>query len=205
MFRFFESIAILNGQARNLNFHQFRIDQTFKKFYPHTESHHLEYLLAKEIKTDHPLLKCKFSYNDKSFKFYTLPYKQKSFQGFQLIRCNNLQYDYKFTDRSNLDKLTNLIPDENQIIIVRNNLLTDSTFSNLIFFDNYRWLTPAKPLLEGTMRSSLLAELRIYEELISTDHLHLFKSFKLINALNSIDEAIEFPVSLISNEIKNYI
>ena len=51
------------------------------------------------------------------------------------------------------------------------------------------------------MRASLLAEWRIHEEQIEPNQFHLFKSFKLINALNSIEDSPEYPISLIKPEI----
>ena len=201
MFRFFESIAIVDGKPRNLYFHQTRVDKTFKHFFSKYESHHLEYLLTKiELKAA-PLVKCKFSYDELTFKFYQLPYVSKVFKSFILIEDDTILYSYKFVDRSYIDKyLKNSSPDE-QIIFIKNKVITDSSFSNLIFFDGYRWLTPARPLLLGTMRALLLAEWRIHEEHIGTNQLHLFKSFKLINALNSIEDSPEYPISLINPEI----
>jgi 4-amino-4-deoxychorismate lyase len=197
MYRFFESIAIVSGKPRNLFFHQARIDRTFKHFYPNFESHHLEYLLSKIKYNEASLVKCKFSYDENTFKFYQLNYPIKKFSSFFLVTDNNLQYSYKLIDRSALDKHQDTFSPEHQFILIKNNKITDSGFSNLLFYDGYRWLTPAKPLLAGTMRASLLAELRIFEEEIEPIHLPLFKSFKLINALNSFEDAPEYPVHLI--------
>lgn len=203
MFRFFESIAIANGQPRNLFFHQARVDKTFKNYYPKSESHHLEYLLSKIQHTDKTLIKCKFSYDETSFKFYQLPYFIKTFKSFLLIRDDSLQYPFKFTDRTKMDSYMKKIDPDQQVIFIKNGRLTDSSFSNLIFNDGYRWLTPGDPLLAGTMRASLLADWRIHEEHINPNQLHLFKSFKLINALNTFEDAPEYPISKINTEIVN--
>ena len=201
MFRFFESIAMANGIPRNLFFHQARVDKTFKHFYPKSESHHLEYLLSKlEIKNA-PLVKCKFSYNDTIFKFYQSIYTKKIFTSFQMIQADTLEYSFKFTDRSSIDKLLKHIPLDHQAIFIKKKFITDSGFSNLIFFDGYRWLTPARPLLAGTMRASLLSEMSIHEENIEPKHLRLFKSFKLINALNSFENETEYPIASIQSGI----
>ena len=34
MFRFFESIALIDGIPRNLDYHQDRVDRTFANYYP---------------------------------------------------------------------------------------------------------------------------------------------------------------------------
>ncbi len=201
MFRFFESIAVLNGVPRNLFYHQSRIDRTFSHFYPKIESHHLEYLLSEIKFIEAPSIKCKFTYSDQHFKFSQLPYLQKNFKSFILIQQNTLEYDYKFLDRSKLDKISKTYYPEIQILFCKDHFLTDSSFSNLIFYDGYRWLTPSNPLLKGTMRESLLADWKIHEAEIHTDHLRYYKSFKLINALNSLDEAYEYPIELIKPDI----
>ena len=39
---------------------------------------------------------------------------------------------------------------------VKNGRLTDTSYSNIALFDGNRWVTPAHPLLKGTMRQSLI-------------------------------------------------
>ncbi len=204
MFRFFESIAIVKGIPRNLFYHQSRIDKTFKHFYSKTESHHLDYLLSKLTKINHDFIKCKFSYSESEFKFFQLPYIQKSFKSFAIIENNSLEYSFKFTDRVELEKYAKKFSLDTQLLFSKNGMITDSSFSNLVFFDGYRWLTPKIPLLAGTMRASLLADWTIHEAEIHSHHLHTFTTFKLINALNSLEEAFEYPINLIKPEIIRY-
>lgn len=198
MFRFFESISIINGIPQNLNYHQIRIDNTFKQFYPKLQSHHLDYLITKNVQVRYPHVKCKFSYNESSFQFFCLAYHVKLFKKFHLINDNQISYDFKYIDRKCFDHYLRTIPADHQILLIKNTLLTDSSLSNLAFYDGYRWLTPAQPLLKGTMRASLLADWKIHEELITSNHLHLFKKFKLINAMNPLDSSIEYTMDLIS-------
>lgn len=204
MFQFFESIAFIKGNARNITFHQERVDNTFKEFYPHAAAHQLENLLSSLIVNKAPLIKCRFTYNKTYFKCYLKPYHFKTFHSFVLIKDDSLDYNYKFTDRTLFNKHANNMNLETQILFIKNKAITDTTFTNLIFNDGLRWLTPAIPLLAGTMRSSLLESQRIYEESIEPKHLGLFKSFKLINALNSMEDAIDYPISLIQKDFINF-
>lgn len=96
------------------------------------------------------------------------------------------------------DQYLRTIPSDHQLLIVKNEYLTDSSLSNLAFYDGYRWLTPLDPLLKGTMRASLIADWKIHEETIQLKHLSLFKKFKLINAMNPLDSTIEYSMDLIS-------
>jgi 4-amino-4-deoxychorismate lyase len=198
MYPFFESIAVISGQTRNLFYHQKRMDKTFKHYYPGSESHHLDYLLSKIKFLDAPMVKCKFSYNETAYKIYQIKYQIKKYHAFYLLEDNSISYAYKFTDRTAIENLQSKVSSDSQVIITIQNRITDSSFSNIIFFDGYRWLTPANPLLPGTMRASLLAEWRIHEESIQTSHLAMFKSFKLINALNTFEDSPEYPIELIN-------
>lgn len=197
MFPFFESIAILDGNARNLFYHQDRVNRTFKKFYPQSEPHHLEYLLHKTSLIDAPIVKIKFSYREDGYKIHQLPYSARIFKRFYLVTDNQIEYAYKYSDRKFLERHTGRLTPDEQILLIREGLITDSSFSNVIFYDGYRWLTPAKPLLEGTMRASLIADWKIHEEELIPGQLHLFKSFKLINAMLTLEESPEYPIDLI--------
>lgn len=197
MYPFFESIAFVNGVPRNLFFHQARIDKTFRAHYPGKDSLHLEYLLSKLEPLSAPLVKCRFSYNEEHFKILQLPYLAKSYSSFILITDDHISYQYKYTDRSWVKRLQENIDPDQQFILVKSNLLTDTAISNLLFFDGFKWVTPASPLLPGTMRASLLAELKIFEADITVNQLKYFQSFKLINALNTLETSIEYPIELI--------
>lgn len=198
MFRFFESISIRDGIPQNLYYHQLRIDHTFKQFYPKIDSPHLEYLISKNVQARFPLVKCKFSYNETSHQFFCLAYNPKTYKKFHLIHDNQLSYNFKYIDRMCFDQYLRTIPSDHQLLIVKNEYLTDSSLSNLAFYDGYRWLTPQDPLLKGTMRASLIADWKIHEEAIQLKHLSLFKKFKLINAMNPLDSTIEYSMDLIS-------
>ena len=61
------------------------------------------------------------------------------------------------------------------MFLVKNNLVTDSTISNLAFFTGKEWLTPKYPLLKGTKREELIKKGALKEENI---HIYDLKYFK---------------------------
>ncbi|MBK6546679.1 MAG: aminotransferase class IV [Saprospiraceae bacterium] len=203
MFRFFESIAILDNTPRNLYFHQLRVNKTFKYFYPGFEPFHLEYIIFNTQVNKYSKAKLKFSYNETSYKINIIQYVAKVFNTFHLITDNSIEYKFKFIDRSLLDNHLKSYPINDQIMIIKNNLITDTQYSNLVFFDGYRWLTPKNPLLPGTMRASLLADWKIHEEIIELEHFANFHSFKLINAMNTLEESYEYPMDKIQVQKKH--
>lgn len=83
------------------------------------------------------------------------------------------------------------------ILIVRNELLTDTSICNIALLDGDKWYTPAAPLLYGTMREKLLSESKIRAIEIRLDSLANYQKIRLFNAMIDFGE-IEFPVSAIS-------
>jgi 4-amino-4-deoxychorismate lyase len=79
------------------------------------------------------------------------------------------------------------------ILIVKNAYITDSSYANILFYDGGKWFTPHMPLLAGTCRARLLKESKICEMKIKIDDIKKFESFCLINALN---EGMESPLPI---------
>ena len=82
------------------------------------------------------------------------------------------------------------LKENEDIIIVKNGFVTDSSFSNLIFFDGKEWYTPSTPLLKGTTRARLLNEKKITERVIKIEDIKNYKSISLINAFNEIGDIL---------------
>jgi len=84
--------------------------------------------------------------------------------------------------------LSNKKGSTDEILIVQNTLITDTSIANIAFFDGERWLTPKEPLLIGTTRARLLDEQKIFEQDINVADLHKFTAFALMNAMIGFDE-----------------
>jgi len=113
-----------------------------------------------------------------------------------IVESNTITYDHKFTDRSEIEALRRGITTDD-IVIVKNGHITDTSFSNIVFHDGIRWLTPSTPLLYGTARERLLSDHSIIEEEIRFTDLRHFKKAALINAMIDLDEAEEIPMDAI--------
>jgi 4-amino-4-deoxychorismate lyase len=93
-------------------------------------------------------------------------------------------YDYKYVYRTALDALFEKRGRCDDVLVVKNGFITDTTIANIAFGDsNGVWYTPATCLLRGTMRKYLLDSGRIFEASIRPGDLSEFRSFKVINAL----------------------
>jgi len=43
-----------------------------------------------------------------------------------------------------------------EVVFIKNGMVTDCSIGNLLFFDGHEWITPYIPLLKGTQRAFLL-------------------------------------------------
>jgi 4-amino-4-deoxychorismate lyase len=84
------------------------------------------------------------------------------------------------------------------IIIERGGLLTDTTIANIAFFDGKEWITPKKPLLEGSLRAKLLDNKILVKKDIKIDSLKHFSHYALMNAM--IGFRIQKDVTIYINE-----
>ena len=86
-----------------------------------------------------------------------------------------------------------------EIIIVKNNHITDTSFSNLLFLKGKDWFTPATYLLNGVQRQHLLKKKKIKEAEITLQNIREFSHFQLINSMNDFDDMFIYPIERIVN------
>lgn len=84
------------------------------------------------------------------------PYCLRPIRSLRLVYDNEIDYTYKSVCRSRFDDLTKGGGVDEDILIVRNGLLTDTSFTNVALWNGIEWHTPAHPLLRGTMREHLI-------------------------------------------------
>ncbi|MFH1161363.1 MAG: aminotransferase class IV [bacterium] len=117
-----------------------------------------------------------------------IEYTPRPIERLKLVEANDLEYSYKYLDRSAINALLSRTTGKEDIIIIKNGVITDTSFTNLAFFTGSKWLTPASPLLQGTCRKRLIHEGRLIEEEIVPKDLVKFRKVSLINAMLDLDE-----------------
>ncbi|PID27509.1 MAG: hypothetical protein CSB55_08785 [Candidatus Cloacimonadota bacterium] len=103
-----------------------------------------------------------------------------------MIFDNTVSYNLKLSDREYIQKLYKKREDCDDILIIKNGLVTDTSFCNIVFYNNLEWITPNSPLLKGSMRAKLLKNSIIKEKKVTPDDIYKYKSYKLINAMRDI-------------------
>lgn len=103
-----------------------------------------------------------------------------------MIDGSFIVYDHKFLDRKEIDKLFMDRGDADDILIIKDGFITDTSYGNICLFDGVQWVTPRKPLLLGTCRERLLEDGAIVEGDISIEGLKNFEQFAVINAMRDL-------------------
>lgn len=195
MSRFIETLCIRNGEIRNLRFHQERVNRSRWKLLGFSNELNLNEFIINQLPEGFQG-KGRMIYSEELESIEFLPYQIRPIQSVRLVENNEVDYSFKFEERSVFEQMKDSVT-EDEIIIVKNGQITDTSYSNLVFFDGENWITPRSFLLNGTMRQSLLQSGKIIEEEVNPKDLNRFHSFKLINAMMDLEESPELDVSII--------
>jgi len=121
-------------------------------------------------------------------------YVPKAIRSLKLIHNDQITYNYKFENRNDLTALYEQKGSFDDILIVRDGLLTDSYYCNIALLKEGIWVTPQTPLLQGTTRAALLEKGILKEANIHVDSIQEFESIRLFNSMLSFGQ-IELPIS----------
>lgn len=198
MSQFIESIKIEDKKIFLLDLHQKRVDDTFAHFGKESSINLAE--IFKNLEHDEDgLYKLRISYDlDKNFRTQLIPYAISEISNFQLVVNNIYDYSFKFEDRKELEKMLRQAK-STEIIIVKNNHITDTSFSNLLFKKGKEWFTPSTYLLNGVQRQYLLKNKKIKEAEITLQNIAEYSHFQIINAMNDFDDMFIYPIARITN------
>lgn len=188
MYPLFESIALKDGVILHPSWHQKRFQKSYQTLYGQKPNFSLFDNVNLPEDYNKGLYKLRISYYKLGTKVEFQSYKPKPIKRLKIVDGSHMDYSIKFQDRDELNKLYNKREACDDILIIREGLITDSSYANIIFYDDNSWYTPHVPLLHGTARARLLEEGKIIETKIGINDLGKYTSFKLINALRGIDE-----------------
>ncbi len=197
MFPLFETIRIEEGVPQQLGWHQSRINDSFLRFFGTGGAPLLREVLRVPAEFGSGEVKCRFMYGRSIFTMEFSVYTPRKTKTLRLVTGDHLEYSMKYTDRYALDELLKLKGTCDDILIVRNGRITDTTYANIVLFNGEKWVTPAYPLLAGTCRERLIRNGLVAVADILADDLSYYRSFKLINAMLEFELQEELPVNQI--------
>lgn len=153
-------------------------------------SERLEDWLKLPQKFGNDLLKCRVLYAEEIESVVFQPYQIRPIRSLKVVQNNSINYTYKTEDRSALTQLFQQRGTCEDIIIVKNDLVTDSYYANLVFDDGKRLLTPRRPLLKGVKRAKLLEAQVIQEADLRVEDFTQFERVHLVNAMMDLGECV---------------
>jgi len=186
MSRLIETIRYTGGKPLNIDYHLRRINASRPAW------DRIAMLESIQVPGD-VTHKVRIVYDKTTYTITVEPYTIRPIRSLKLVVDNNIVYDHKYEDRKALNVLFSRRTDCDDILIVKNGVVTDTSYSNIIFRKEDKWFTPGTFLLNGTMRQYLLHKRMISEMPITPANITQFSHFKLINAMLR-DEAPESEV-----------
>ena len=189
---FVETINITDGEPLRLAYHNRRMSRTVAHFYPEAETTDLDTVVAPPMMTGKQ--KCRVVYGDHIEHVSYEPYRMRAVKSIMLGDDADIDYTYKSTNRDGLNLLRQKRGDADEILIVKHGEITDTSYTNVAFWDGAEWFTPVHPLLDGTYRASLIEKGILHEQMITLQDLGRFSKVSLINAMMNLGE-MEVAVS----------
>ncbi|EGK01390.1 MULTISPECIES: aminotransferase class IV [Dysgonomonas] len=191
---FTEALKILDGKFYNLPFHQERIFRTSKTFFAKPTSVDLsEGDIPPEYRNG--IVKCRIIYSDHVMGLEYQYYKFRIIRKLKLVVDDSIDYSFKYADRHNIDNLLSQKYDCDDILIVKNGCITDTSFSNVVFRNDSGLYTPASYLLAGTKRRLLLEQGVIQEKEIKAEDIKEYSRLYIINAMIDLEDNVSLDTS----------
>ncbi len=195
-----ETIKFENGKFANLELHQERMNRSQKELFGRESIinlvSELKMFLAKSRTSyiNHKIYKCRIVYSKTLQNIELLPYSSPSIKSLKIVNDDSINYNFKFENREKINQLFAKRKNSDEILIVKNGLITDTSFCNILFFNGKKWLTPEKPLLKGIQRQFLLNNEIIETANISPNDLHNFTKARLVNSLIEFEDAFDIVI-----------
>lgn len=184
---FLETIKAVDGKVFHMSYHQARYESVLKEFC-------IEDIENLELHVNPPqygIYRCRLTY-DLSMEPHVInvtyhEYKKREISSLKLIFNNDIDYAVKSTDRTEIDKLFCKRDEGDDILIIKDLHVSDTSIANIAFLKNGEWITPKNPLLKGTTRARLIDEGKLSEADIKVQDLRSFSKVALLNAMIDFD------------------
>lgn len=164
-----------------------RIDNSCRALYgagPSWQLHSLIQGLALPVRG---LYRLRIVYDPNNTETTLTPYTIRPVKSLRLVDAIDMEYQHKFEDRAKLNAAFSRRGDSDDVLLVRNGCIADTSYANISFSRGGQWFTPDTCLLNGTMRQLLIRDGLLTPMRISVDDLVSYDQFRLINAMLRTD------------------
>ena len=190
MYQLIETIKVVNRQFQNLGFHNNRLNRSRRELFGSKNEIDIKEIVSLTSLITEGVYKCTITYSAEIADVQFQPYIIRKIETLKIITDNKIKYSYKYADRTELNEILERKGGCDEIIIVKDNMITDTSFSNLIFFDGLTWHTPVSPLFKGTKREKLVSLGLIKEAKIGINDLVKYNKVGLINAMLEMGDIV---------------
>ncbi len=194
MYPLFETLLIKDKQVQHVEWHEERYRWSYEAYYNKRAEESLMAGVSIDVACKHSLYRLKIAYSDEGKQVTVLPYTPVVTQFLQVVQGDGIDYRMKFSHRACLQRLFAMRGKADDVLIVQNGLITDTSVGNILFYKQGQWFTPAVPLLRGTCRARLLASGVVVTSAITIQTMWEFEAFQVVNALRGFDEACRIPM-----------
>lgn len=192
---FIESICYEQGYFQRIDLHNDRFNRTRNHFFGVQSNLKLELFLSVPVHLKDKTLKCRVTYGRDILNIEYDLYNIKPIKSLQLVLDDTIDYSFKYADRTKLTALYDLKGHSDDILIVKDGYITDSSSANIILKKGGKWYSPQNPLLMGTRLENYIREGRVTPALLHPKDLPLFQEARIINAMISIENSFVIPIS----------
>ncbi|MCK9312308.1 MAG: aminotransferase class IV [Bacteroidales bacterium] len=198
MYRLIESIKLKNRQLQNIEWHNRRFNEARAQLFGRNDYVDLQQLIVVPESLQDNIYKCRVLYNMEIESVEFQLYIPKRVKRLQLVEDNKIDYKYKYENRQEINHLLAKKGQADDILIVKNGCITDTSYSNIVFFDGKHWVTPDTFLLNGTKRQLLLSEYQIDMAHITPSDLKRYTLAKPINSMLDFDETPAIQIQFLT-------
>lgn len=189
---FIETMRVVNGEIANFQRHLERMRNTIGEVF--SQEPDLDPL--QDIEIPAAAAKCRILYGKQIKSTEFSDYKPRTINSLKLVNADaELDYHLKYADRTMLTSLREQREGCDEILIVKDGNVTDTSYSNVVFTDGQKFVTPSTYLLPGTMRASLLKSGAITEAPITVDNIMQYTHVALINAMLPLHAMPLIPIA----------
>jgi 4-amino-4-deoxychorismate lyase len=195
MLQLIETICFEKGAFQRIPLHEERMNRSRHHFFGSTDKISLGQHLIVPESLKNETLKCRVTYSEEIEQIEYEVYTVKHITSLKLVRDDTIDYNYKFRDRVELNNLLKMRGDSDEILIIKNGEVTDTSFTNIVFLKEGKWFTPEHPLLPGTRREYYIRMNLIKPISITPDDLWQFEEARLINSMRSLEDGKPILIS----------
>lgn len=121
-------------------------------------------------------------------------YERKDIRSLMVVDGGAVDYSFKYADRSCLATLYAMRRFCDDVLIVKDGMVCDTSFCNILLDDGQRLVTPSTCLLPGTRRQALIDSGTVAVADVSVGELHRYRAVLLVNAMMGTDDCMSVPV-----------